>query len=222
MAGGLGRFVRQARTNARDRRNAATLAQLEETIAGLGLAVSNGQIVVDGAAVDHGTLGGLGDDDHPQYTRTDTLTTKGDLYVRNATVVTRQGVGSNGTVLVADSVQANGVRYGDHGDINGLSDDDHTQYLLDDAGTGGDGIAVASRVVSVDLVAGGGLEFAGGQLQGAAATPTMAGVLRQLNNIAELNQTISDPPTQVEVQAISDKIDELLAELIAQGVMAGP
>lgn len=31
--------------------------------------------------------------------------------------------------------------------------------------------------------------------------------------IADLNQTISNPPTQAEVQAISDKIDELFAAM---------
>lgn len=39
----------------------------------------------------------------------------------------------------------------DHGVLDGLSDDDHAQYLLDVAGTGGTGITVASRVISVDL-----------------------------------------------------------------------
>ena len=39
----------------------------------------------------------------------------------------------------------------DHGALEGLSDDDHAQYLEDDAGTGGLGITVASRIVSVDL-----------------------------------------------------------------------
>lgn len=38
--------------------------------------------------------------------------------------------------------------------------------------------------------------------------------------VADLNQTISDPPTQAEVQAISDKVDELLAALRAAGLMA--
>lgn len=38
--------------------------------------------------------------------------------------------------------------------------------------------------------------------------------------VADLGQTISDPPTDVEVQAISDKVDELLASLRAAGLMA--
>lgn len=33
--------------------------------------------------------------------------------------------------------------------------------------------------------------------------------------IADLNQTITNPPTQAEVQAISDKIDEILAAMRA-------
>ena len=36
-------------------------------------------------------------------------------------------------------------------------------------------------------------------------------------NIPLLGQTISDPPTQVEVQAISDKVDALIGALIALG-----
>jgi len=38
--------------------------------------------------------------------------------------------------------------------------------------------------------------------------------------VADLNQTISDPPTDTEVQAISDKVDELLASLRAAGIIA--
>lgn len=60
---------------------------------------------------DHGALQGLGDDDHPQYTRKDTLTTKGDLYARNSTSPTRLGVGTNTFALVADSVAAVGMAW---------------------------------------------------------------------------------------------------------------
>lgn len=37
--------------------------------------------------------------------------------------------------------------------------------------------------------------------------------------IADLNQDISDPPTEAEVQAISDKVDEILAMLRTSGVL---
>jgi hypothetical protein len=54
----------------------------------------------------------------------------------------------------------------------------------------------------------------------AAATPSTAttteeGLVLQAAAVADLGQTISDPPTQSEVQAISDKIDALLAALRA-------
>lgn len=38
--------------------------------------------------------------------------------------------------------------------------------------------------------------------------------------IASLDQTVTDPPTQAEVQAISDKVDEILVALRAAGVIA--
>ena len=37
--------------------------------------------------------------------------------------------------------------------------------------------------------------------------------------IAELEQTISATPTKEEVQAISDKVDEVIAALIAAGII---
>ncbi len=49
---------------------------------------------------DHRLLAGLAlGDDHPQYTRKDTLTTRGDLYARNATTVARLALGTNKQLL---------------------------------------------------------------------------------------------------------------------------
>lgn len=39
------------------------------------------------------------------------------------------------------------------------------------------------------------------------------------SDITDLAQTISDPPTQAEVQAISDKVDAILAALRSAGVL---
>lgn len=62
--------------------------------------------------IDHGTLGGLSDDDHTQYQLKSVLTTKGDLYTATAaSTVARTGVGSNGQVLTADSAQTNGIKW---------------------------------------------------------------------------------------------------------------
>lgn len=46
-------------------------------------------------------------------------------------------------------------------------------------------------------------------LRTAAGLGTMA-LAAKIAAVADLNQTISNPPTQAEVQAITDKIDELL------------
>ena len=52
---------------------------------------------------DHRLLAGLTvGDDHPQYTRKDTLTTRGDLYVRGASTVQRFAIGSANQVLRTD------------------------------------------------------------------------------------------------------------------------
>lgn len=41
----------------------------------------------------------------------------------------------------------------------------------------------------------------------------------QQSDIADLNQTISDPPTQTEVQAISDKVDAMLGALRSANII---
>jgi len=52
------------------------------------------------AALDHGTLGGLADDDHTQYTRKNTLTTTGDIYyASSANTPERRAIGNSGEVL---------------------------------------------------------------------------------------------------------------------------
>jgi hypothetical protein len=63
-------------------------------------------------AADHGALTGLTDDDHTQYTKKATLTTKGDIYAASAaSTPARVGVGSDGQVLTADSAQSSGVKW---------------------------------------------------------------------------------------------------------------
>lgn len=84
-------------------------------------------------SLDHGSLSGLGDDDHPQYVLRSILTTNGDMFIRAAGVVARLGVGSATQILgVSAGLPAwQDQSYIDHGNLTGLGDDDHPQYALD-------------------------------------------------------------------------------------------
>lgn len=53
-----------------------------------------------------------------------------------------------------------------------------------------------------------------------AATTLLQGLVKEATAVADLSQTISDPPTQTEVQDISNKIDELLAVKRTAGQLA--
>lgn len=82
-----------------------------------------------GVATDHGSLVGLGDDDHPQYslvdgTRSFTGTVGGVAPVAGADLTTK--------TYVDNLVNASGAILSDHGNLTGLADDDHTQYVLAD------------------------------------------------------------------------------------------
>jgi hypothetical protein len=66
-----------------------------------------------------------------------------------------------------------------------------------------------------------GAHGATGALIGAGdlATPGTAGVVFRADAVADLNLSASNPPTQGEVQAVGDKLDELLARLRAAGLL---
>ena len=49
--------------------------------------------------------------------------------------------------------------------------------------------------------------------QFSAAQDQLDILIGKVTNMSLLNLTVSDPPTQAEVQAIADQLDELLAEL---------
>lgn len=61
--------------------------------------------------VDHGATQGLSDDDHPQYLLRSVATTKGDIFARSSSAISRLGVGSDGQVLTADSAQTLGIKW---------------------------------------------------------------------------------------------------------------
>ncbi len=84
------------------------------------------------SAIDHGSIAGLSDDDHTQYsladgTRSFTGTASGEASFGVATQLYVSGV-PVGNFLTPHLVEA----AIDHGSIAGLSDDDHTQYILED------------------------------------------------------------------------------------------
>jgi hypothetical protein len=66
-----------------------------------------------------------------------------------------------------------------------------------------------------------GAHGATGALIGAGdlATDLTAGVVFRAGAVADLNLAASDPPTQAQVQAIGDKVDELLSRLRAAGLL---
>jgi hypothetical protein len=80
----------------------------------------------DGMGVtDHGALGGLGDDDHSQYSRTDGTrpfsgTVSGVSPTSDAHLATKE--------YVDDTVAASGQAI-EHGSLLGLGDNDHPQYV---------------------------------------------------------------------------------------------
>jgi len=78
------------------------------------------------ASIDHGSIGGLGDNDHPQYTLSSTNLALSSL------VTTNQGLseGVSSTVFDNSSTWATDTNTTDHGAFTGLADDDHPQYVL--------------------------------------------------------------------------------------------
>jgi hypothetical protein len=64
-----------------------------------------------GGVTDHGALTGLSDNDHPQYQLKDVLTSKGDIYARDASDIVRLGAGTDGQVLTADSTSSSGIKW---------------------------------------------------------------------------------------------------------------
>jgi hypothetical protein len=83
----------------------AKLAQMTQaTIKGRAAAAGTGDptdltaaevATIVNSSLDHGTLTGLGDDDHTQYVLRNILTTNGDLFTRTAGAVARLGIGTS-------------------------------------------------------------------------------------------------------------------------------
>jgi hypothetical protein len=122
----------------------------------------------DGAQIDHGSQGGLIDDDHTQYIKHSLATAVSDFLVASgagafvnktlAEVKSTLGLGSAAYTSSGDyAVAAKGVTGGDahdhvggdgaqidHGGLGGLADDDHTQYIKHSLATAVSDFLVAS------------------------------------------------------------------------------
>ena len=102
-----------------------------------------------GGVSDHGALTGLGDDDHTQYLNAS----------RHAAVDAADhgsGAATANKVLTADGAGNADWAQPDHGNLAGLGDDDHTQYLNTsrhaaiDAADHGSGAAAVNKVLAAD------------------------------------------------------------------------
>ena len=85
------------------------------------------------SSIDHGLISGLADDDHPQYILVDgsrgfTSTVSGVSPTQDYHLTTKQYV-DNAITSISGVI-------GDHGNLLGLTDDDHPQYVLVDGSRG--------------------------------------------------------------------------------------
>ena len=58
-----------------------------------------------------------------------------------------------------------------------------------------------------------GIQGAPGEVTNAALATAIAGTSGNSNGVATLGLVVSDPPTQAEVQAVANKLDELILAL---------
>jgi len=102
----------------------------------------------------HGDLTGLTGDDHTQYILKSLVDAKGDIIAATGdNAPTRLAVGADGKALLAASGEATGLAWGyqHHGDLTGLTGDDHSIYHND---TRGDARYIAKSLVDAkgDLI----------------------------------------------------------------------
>lgn len=102
---------------------------------------------------DHGSLGGLGDDDHPQYagiSQSETISGSWSFSSIPSCGVTPSSGSHLANKSYVDSAISGSI-ISDHGSLSGLSDDDHPQYLRTDG----------SRTLTGNMSVSGGIEIDG-------------------------------------------------------------
>jgi hypothetical protein len=108
-------------TDAPDTRS-VTLGNLASSLFGTVVTTDGDLITRSGGVATRLTRSGLANDSAftSKYVTVDTLTAKGDLFVRSNSSISRVAVGSNNQVLTADSSQATGVRWAAASDVTKL------------------------------------------------------------------------------------------------------
>ena len=84
-------------------------------------------LIASSVITDHGSLSGLGDDDHPQYagiSQTETISGSWSF-----SAIPSCGVTPTSSSHLANKSYVDSHIVSDHGSLSGLSDDDHPQYL---------------------------------------------------------------------------------------------
>ena len=153
---------------------------------------------------------------HPEYIVDDTLTPKGEAaitpYTSAGVITFYENFGGTGGPTIHDALSG----FDAAGFVSGM-------FIEVLGSTNNDGVyLIAGYYYSQVLILASGYELSD-ETAGAGAvtisTPTLISPLGGLNNITDLNQTITNPPTQAEVQALSDKVDEILAKLRISGII---
>ena len=98
---------------------------------------------------DHGSLGGLSDDDHPQYAGISQSETISGAW--SFSTIPSCGVTPSSGSHLCNKTYVDSVGLTDHGALSGLGDDDHAQYLRADG----------SRTLTGNLSVSGGIEIDG-------------------------------------------------------------
>lgn len=137
---------------------------------------------------DHGSLSGLADDDHTQYLKETDVAAKGDIYVASAdNTVGVLTVGTDNQILIADSAQALGVKWGANSGAGAPTDAD---YLVGTANGG----------LSNEIVVG---ATPGGELGGTWASPTVDATHSGSTHSAATDTHIADATDAHDASAIS-------------------